>query len=61
MNLKEKLTLVEKSIKSISEHRDEDAAVRNAALDKIAEIIEIERSGIATEVQARVKLMTAEG
>lgn len=55
MDIKRKLELVEMKVKSITDHRDEDAAVRKAALAKIGDMLAAEGARIDVEVQAQIE------
>lgn len=54
MKLNEKLRIVEQAIDSISSHTDEDAAVRQAALDRIAAIVSEKKLAVDGEVKASI-------
>ena len=56
MDLNRKLELVQASIRSISEHRDEDTAVRSAALDHVDQMVKDERERMKAEVDPRKRL-----
>jgi plasmid maintenance system antidote protein VapI len=58
MDIKRKLELAEQSIRSISTHEDEDAALRHAALDRIAAIVEREKKAIDADLAARIETAT---
>jgi hypothetical protein len=51
MNIKRKIEIVNSAILSISEHRDEDTALRIAALDKCSKMIETEKKKIEKEIE----------
>lgn len=54
MNLSRKLEIVSQAVASISSHTDEDAAVRAAALDRIAKMVEEEKAKLKAEVDAGI-------
>jgi hypothetical protein len=54
MDMNRKLVVVELAIKSISQHDDEDVALRSHALDKAAKLIEAERKAMTDRVNARI-------
>ena len=54
MKLNRKLEIVWQAVKSISTHTDEDAAVRAAALDRVAEIVAAEKAALDAEVKAGI-------
>lgn len=54
MDIKRKLEIVEQAIRSISDHRDEDAAVRQTAMERIRELVAGEQDRIATDVQDQI-------
>ena len=58
MDLGSKLKIVDKAILSVSQHRDEDAAVRAAALDAIDRMVQREREAIQAEIEARINELT---
>lgn len=57
MDLSRKVEIANQAVDSISRHDDEDAAVRLAMLDQVAEHIEAERAAIAQRVADRVALL----
>lgn len=54
MKLNRKLEIVDQAVKSISQHTDEDAAVRAAALDRISEMVKWEKAKLDDEVKAGI-------
>lgn len=54
MNIAEKIAYAESHIRSISEHVDEDAQVRFAALDKLVSSISSEKAKIQRQVNERI-------
>jgi hypothetical protein len=54
MKLNEKLNIVDKAIESISSHTDEDAAVRLAALERIAETVKAKKAAVEAEVKESI-------
>ena len=58
MDLGSKLKIVDKAILSVSQQRDEDAAVRAAALDAIDRMVQREREAIQAEIEARINELT---
>lgn len=54
MDMKRKLELIDLSIKSISMHEDEDAQVRQAALDRVIEMVKGEKVAIEAKVAADI-------
>ena len=59
MNLQSKITYARQAIEFIARHDDADAAVRNAALDKIIQLVEHERAQIAERVQKKIDAAVA--
>ena len=59
MNLQRKIEIAATAIFSISQHDDEDSAVRQAALDLVEKVIAAERAAINTRVAASVAQATA--
>lgn len=60
MDIRTKLHYVEQQIKNISRADDTDSAIRTAALDAIAELIESEREAMRERTAAAIVAM-AEG
>ena len=54
MDIKRKLEIVERDISNIAEHRDEDAALRLAALDRAAEMVRDAKARVEGEVAADI-------
>lgn len=54
MNIKHKLQIVQNSIRSISQHNDEDATVVKAALDHIINFIDQEKIMIDAAIQVKI-------
>lgn len=54
MDIPRKIEIADQAVRSISHHRDEDAAVRKAALDAVAALIERERAAIDAEIAERI-------
>ena len=54
MDIKRKLEIVEQDVRNITEHRDEDAALRLAALDRVIEIANNAKAQIQNEVAADI-------
>jgi len=54
MDLNRKLEMVHTGIQSISTHTDIDAAVRLAALDRVADMVGAERAAIKASVDAEI-------
>lgn len=54
MKLNRKLEIVSQAVKSISTHGDEDAAIRVAALDRVAAMVATEKEAVQAEVQAGI-------
>lgn len=54
MDIKRKIELAQQSIASIARHDDEDLAVREAALNRVGEIIAAERDQMEERVKARI-------
>jgi hypothetical protein len=52
MNLKRKLEIASDAIKSVSGHRDEDAAILLGALDKIADQVAAEKAALVAALDA---------
>jgi hypothetical protein len=61
MDIKRKLEIVEQSIRSISTHEDEDAALRHAALDRVAAIVEREKAAVDAAVAERIEKTLKDG
>lgn len=54
MHLTRKIEIAEQSVRSISTHDDLDAAVRHAALQRLAQFIDAERKAIDERIAAKV-------
>lgn len=54
MNIKRKLEITHRDIKSISEHYDEDAEVVKAALDSLITFCQYEKSIIDEAIKAKI-------
>lgn len=57
MDIKSKIKSVEMHVKMISRADDTDSAVRNAALDKVVEMIEAERAEMMARVGEKVETL----
>lgn len=55
MNISQKLEIVAASVRSISRHNDEDAAVVQAALAKIDALVKAEREALDARVRADIE------
>ena len=54
MDMNRKLALADSAIKSISQHDDEDVALRDAALDRIEVLVKNEREAMHKRVEDRI-------
>lgn len=54
MDIKRKLEIVDQDVRNITEHRDEDAALRLAALDRVIEIANNAKAQIQNEIAADI-------
>jgi hypothetical protein len=54
MNLARKIEMAAQTIRSISRHEDEDAAVRQAVLDQVEATIKDERAWITARIAERI-------
>jgi hypothetical protein len=54
MKLNRKIEIAYQAITSISRHRDEDAALRMAALDRVIECAQDEKANVAASVSADI-------
>ena len=54
MNIKRKVEIAEQSLRSISQHDDEDMAVRVAALDRVAAFVGSEKAAMQARVDAKI-------
>lgn len=57
MNLNQKLPIAKRAIESISRHGDEDAVVRGAFLEELAQFIIAEKAAIDAQLSARIELL----
>lgn len=55
MDLNTKLKYCRSHIESVARHDDMDAAVREAALDRIVEMVEAERTAARERLQAKLE------
>lgn len=54
MDINSKLRYCRLSIESLARHDDMDAAVREAALDEVVRMVEVEREAARQRVQAKI-------
>lgn len=58
MNLQRKIEIARAAIESIARHDDADLAVRQAALDKVSDIIGLELEDAHARVKAEIQAQT---
>lgn len=55
MDITRKVEIIKAGVESLARHDDMDAAVREAALDRVVAIVELERQAARDRVQAKIE------